>query len=231
MSHADGFAGGGRTAAVTPAENSRAARRLYARTSAVQRGMMTLRPHLAPFDELLAVVPKGARVLDVGCGSGLFLALLAWHGRIGRSVGFDASEQAIGVAREMCARLPEDRQLEFLVRDAGEAWPEGDFDVISVIDLVHHLPYELHRPVLQQAARRVRPGGMLLYKDIGARPRWKALANRVQDLIVARQWSRYANLDQVISWVREEGLQPLDCRPVHRVCFPHELGAFIRPRG
>jgi SAM-dependent methyltransferase len=190
---------------------------------------MTLRPHLAPFDELLGVVPEGARVLDVGCGSGLFLALLAWRGPIGPSVGFDASKQAIAVANEMRAGLPGEQPLQFVVRDAGDAWPEGDFDVISLIDLVHHLPYELHRPVLQQAARRVRPGGLLLYKDIGARPRWKALANRVQDMIIAREWSRYADLDQVVAWAAEEGLEPLDCRPVHRVCFPHELGAFVRP--
>ncbi|MFT7617913.1 MAG: 2-polyprenyl-3-methyl-5-hydroxy-6-metoxy-1,4-benzoquinol methylase [Planctomycetota bacterium] len=218
-------------AAVTPTQISHAARRLYAHTSVVQRGMMTLRPYLAPFDLLLTVVPPGSRVLDVGCGSGLFLAVLAWQERIGHSVGFDASGKAIAAAREMCTRLPANHKLEFQVRDAGEAWPAGDFDVISLIDLIHHLPYELHLPVIRQAARRVPPGGMLLYKDIGARPRWKAFANRMQDLIVAQEWSRYANLDEVTACAREEGLEPFDCRPVHRICFPHELGAFIRPQG
>ena len=131
----------------TAGDLSRIARRLYGDASLVARTLAAWRPYICPFEVLVRAVPMGSRVLDVGCGSGLFAALLAASGRAREVVGFDTSRGAIAAADAMKGRLPEGAAaLSFCVVDAGDAWPGGDggFDVVSIVDVMHHLPGAAH---------------------------------------------------------------------------------------
>src|SRR5216684_9157154 len=51
-------------------------------------------------------VPEGARVLDVGCGSGWASRLLASFAIKGRVTGIDISDEMINLARESSASFP-----------------------------------------------------------------------------------------------------------------------------
>lgn len=75
------------------------------------------------------LVPDGARVLVLGCGTGSLLAAL----KPARGVGVDLSPAMIERAR---AKYPE---LEFHVGDAEELALEETFDYIVLSDLVGHL--------------------------------------------------------------------------------------------
>src|SRR6187455_1904363 len=55
----------------------RQARDLYRETPAPGCWIQALRPHICPFDRLIDYVPNGICIIDVGCGSGLLLGLLA----------------------------------------------------------------------------------------------------------------------------------------------------------
>jgi SAM-dependent methyltransferase len=84
-----------------------------------------------PFEAVLAeAVPPGARVLDVGCGTGATtLALAGRAGAAGRSTGIDVSEPMIALARQ---RAEEGRtQADFVCGDA-ETHPfePGAFDAV-----------------------------------------------------------------------------------------------------
>ena len=48
---------------------------------------------------------------------------------------------------------------------------------------------------------RVRPGGKLIVKEIATRPRWRALANQLHDLILARQWVQHIHEDDIRSGI------------------------------
>src|SRR5439155_19497000 len=80
----------------------------------------------ALFDAVLGsgLFAPGARVLDVGCGSGLFAQLIAVRG--GEVAGLDASEPLLAIARRrsLTARL-HDGDLEALPH------PDEHFDFIS----------------------------------------------------------------------------------------------------
>ena len=213
----------------TPAEVAALARDLYVKGPLVGRAMQHYRPYISPFELLLKAVPPGSRVLDIGCGGGLFLGLLAKTGRIRRGLGIDTSELAIAVASEMTARLPCGHGVRFEARSASLPLPAEGYDVVSLLDVMHHIPPAHQRLVLEQALDRVEPGGLFVYKDMVERPAWRALANRTHDLLIARQWIHYLPLEQAIQWAQAKGCTVLERRRVDMLWYGHELVVFQVP--
>ncbi|HEV2770538.1 MAG TPA: methyltransferase domain-containing protein [Solirubrobacteraceae bacterium] len=97
-----------------------------------------------------AAVVHGARVLDVGCGTGIVTAAAAARGA--RATGADVAEGMLAVARE---RHP---GLEFVVADA-EALPfsAGAFEAVVAGLVVNHLPAP--QRAVTEFARVLAPGG------------------------------------------------------------------------
>lgn len=110
-----------------------------------------------------ARVPSGARVLDVGCGNGALLRVLA--PRIASGVGVDASEKMIERAR---AHPDFGGKLRFAVID-GPLIPLPDASVDVVLSLLsfRYLDWD---PIMQEFARVLAPGGRLLVVDMVAAP-------------------------------------------------------------
>jgi 2-polyprenyl-3-methyl-5-hydroxy-6-metoxy-1,4-benzoquinol methylase len=103
---------------------------------------------------LLAHVDPGMRVLDVGCGEGVFAAELARAGA--QVVGIDAAEEPLRRAR---ARHP---QLDLRLVDGEGDWPLPDagFDVVWAGEVIEHVADTA--AWLSEVRRVLRSGGALL---------------------------------------------------------------------
>jgi 2-polyprenyl-3-methyl-5-hydroxy-6-metoxy-1,4-benzoquinol methylase len=77
-------------------------------------------------------VPEGARVLDIGCGTGLHARMLV--NRVGTYLGIDNQEAAITTA----AGRIHAPQVAFRVGDA-RALPSGEFDVVLLAHVLEHI--------------------------------------------------------------------------------------------
>lgn len=212
-----------------PAQVSDIARQIYCDGPIMLRKLQHWRPLICPYHVLLDQVPADVRVLDVGCGAGLFLGTLASTGRIAGGLGFDSSESAIAAAGAMTRQLPENHDISFQHLDATKPWPEGEFDLISMIDVMHHVPPVAQRGVFAQAAARVAPGKWFLYKDMARRPAWRATANRLHDLVVAQEWIHYVDIDEILTWGTQEGLTVQARQNIDMLWYRHELTLFQRP--
>ena len=203
--------------------------RVFAACAVPRRTILKYRPFICPLEELLPFVPDGSSVLDIGCGCGLFLLALAFAGKRISGVGIDTAPDAIRAAR-LAARTAEiaatGSTLSFETACGTEEWPAGQFDVVSLIDVVHHVPGARQRSFVAAAAARVRPGGVLIYKDMCGRPVWRSCANRLHDLLLARQWIRYREMDEVREWAGSLGLMPRVRRDFVRLWYGHELCVF-----
>ncbi len=74
-------------------------------------------------------------VLDVGCGRGELLAVLAPH--VDRMIGIDIDATMRGEATRRCAGLP-----NVSVADGPWAQATGPFDVVTMVAVLHHLGVE-----------------------------------------------------------------------------------------
>jgi 2-polyprenyl-3-methyl-5-hydroxy-6-metoxy-1,4-benzoquinol methylase len=200
-----------------------AAQRLYRGAPPVARTLQSLRPYICPFDDLLACIPPAAHMLDVGCGAGLLLGLVADRYPETSGIGFDTSGSAIAAARKMAASNGFENRMMFEQRAVGEAWPSGPFDVVSMVDVLHHIPRAHQHRVIEQCFAHVRPGGILLYKDMGQRPVFSALWNRAHDLVLARQWIHYRAVTEVCSWLGALGADVVRTDARSMGPYAHEL--------
>jgi SAM-dependent methyltransferase len=101
-------------------------------------------------------LPKPARLLDAGCGSGGNLALLARYGRVW---GFEYDADARALAARQASALGQGPVEAGSLPD-GLPFADVDFDVIGLFDVLEHLP----EPVASLRALRTRtaPGGALV---------------------------------------------------------------------
>ena len=208
---------------------SRMAAGIYPEGPVLFRALQKYRPYICPFEALIEEVPEGASVLDIGCGGGLFLGLVDAAGLRPEGTGFDVSRPAIDLAQRMAAARSSGARLDFRRLDADAPWPDGDFDVVAMIDVIHHVPPSEQQAVIRRACGKVRPGGLFLYKDMVERPWWRAAANRLHDLVLARQWIHYVPVRDVERWAEDEGLALERSELINRWWYGHELRVFRRP--
>jgi 2-polyprenyl-3-methyl-5-hydroxy-6-metoxy-1,4-benzoquinol methylase len=126
-----------------------------------------LRPKILSVMDLL--LTDEGRILDVGCGFGLFAAYFGQTHPRRRIVGIDPNARRVELARRVATRL-DLRQHEFQVGDVRDCSVEGPFDAAYVLDVMHHLPRDDQRGVLERLRGLLVPGGVLLVKDITTEP-------------------------------------------------------------
>jgi hypothetical protein len=76
----------------------------------------------------------GIDVLDLGCGSGRALTLMARTYPNSRFTGYDISEEGIARAREGAQGLD---NVRFEVKDVAELGEEDSYDLITTFDVIH----------------------------------------------------------------------------------------------
>jgi len=212
--------------AIDAATLSAIAKTIYVAGPIGLRKLQHWRPYICPFERLAPYARDGSRVLDIGCGSGLLLCLLAGLGRAFEGVGFDVSQRAINMARQAAERLAPlnpNARLSFECLKPGSPWPTGDFDAVYLVDVLHHVSLKSQRAFLRQALSKLGSGGTLVYKDMCARPRWRAFANRLHDLVISQQWISYLPIEILEQWVRSEGREVVVREDLTRFWYGHEL--------
>ncbi len=208
----------------SPSQLSTMASEIYATEPSLKfRLMQRYRPYICPFDQLFSQVPVASRVLDVGCGAGIFLLLLAKSGRIASGHGFDVSTAAIAAATNACREQNLTNMLSFTQRDVQEGLPAGDWNLISSLDVLHHVPAASQQAYFHSLCRATPTGGRLLIKDMVSRPKWRALANHTHDLLLAKQWVRHRSPEEAKQWAREAGMRVVHEAQANTLWYGHWL--------
>jgi ubiquinone/menaquinone biosynthesis C-methylase UbiE len=169
---------------------------------------------------------RAPRVLEVGCGTGKWLADLSPVA--GAAYGLDLSAGMLRQAQERGAALR-------LVRGRAGRLPfaAASFDLVYCVNAIHH--FARPRAWLAEARRLLRPGGRLAVIGMdphGRRESWYVY--RYFEGVYATDLRRFPSWGAVQTWMGEEGLQDVTRRQVERIWSPKTGRAvlddpFIRP--
>jgi SAM-dependent methyltransferase len=147
------------------------------------------------------VLPSGATLLDVGCGQGLALALLAEAGRavdcgawppqwpppprFDRMTGIELRRRVAKIARTAL-----EADAEIIDADV-RAVPLAPAHAILLFDVLQLLPPEDQETLLANLAARLHSGGVVLVREADASAGWRFAAVRLGNrfkLIVSGTW-------------------------------------------
>ena len=105
--------------------------------------------------------PRGARVLEIGCGTGSVARVLAGRTSVAEVIGIDPSPVFIAKARALSAGL---KNVTFEEADGRAlSFPDGAFDAVVFHTTLCHIPQP--ERALQEAFRVLRSGGALAVFD------------------------------------------------------------------
>lgn len=180
---------------------------------------LVLRPRLLSVMD--ALLPSDGPLLDLGCGFGLWSAYFGAM-RPGRALhGIDLSARRIELAGRVAAAVGV--QATFDVGDVRAA-PLGDgYAGAYMLDVLHHVPGDAHRALLGRVVGALRPGGVLVVKDITTEPRAGLWFTRALDraMIGLDAPLAYRHHDEWARLLDELGLSARVVRVPDVLPFPH----------
>lgn len=149
-------------------------------------------------DRLLAAVPRPCpRALDVGCGLGTFARRLSTLAE-----WVDAVDGDSAVVHQAADRSASAVNIRFVAADFMKWTADEAYDFISMIAVLHHLPFS---DALTKAAQLLRPGGVLVVLGLD---RAASLAHAGARSLIAFPLSRYYRLTRRRSPVGAPTLEP-----------------------
>ena len=177
--------------------------------------------HIDILDLMDRLVPKQGKILDMGCGFGLFSLFLAARSPRRTIHGVDISARRIEAARRAAGRLGL-KNVEFEIADIREYAVQGDWDGVFTLDLLHHVSPRSRLEFLQAAKDHLNPDGVLIIKDVSTRP-WRQMAfTWILDQLVTgpcRVW--YQHHDDQAAELKRLGFETEFRRLSDRLPYPH----------
>ena len=120
--------------------------------------MLTARDHGPMHEAIVALVPPGAKVLDVGCGPGILCRRIAESVEGARVSGVDFSPYVIARNAKRDVALGIDYRCLEVQTQLAEVGVQ--FDVVTMCEILEHL--DAPEQTVAAAVAHVRPGGLFV---------------------------------------------------------------------
>ena len=152
---------------------------------------------------------RGRRVVDVGCGGGIFAEALATLGA--EVTGIDLSEKGIGVARLHQYESGTNVDYRLVAAETLALEMPGAFDVVTCLELLEHVP----EPASTVAAcsALARPGGTVVFSTINRNPKSYVQAILGAEYVLkllprgTHDWARFLRPSELAGFARRAQLR------------------------
>lgn len=131
-----------------------------------------IRYAICPFKEIEKYAPASGRILDCGCGHGIFANILAMGSAERQVIGVDMNEEKIAVASAASGR----KNIEFRAGDMEKGLSENNIACFFIIDVMTYVPLDAKVEFFKRLYDNMKRGQRLVIKCMWEKPRWKSLA-------------------------------------------------------
>lgn len=155
---------------------------LYKNSGILTKAYLRIKFKICPLLRAEEFFPASGRIVDLGCGNGLFSFILRL-GSAGRAItGIDLDARKIRVAEKAAGPHP---GIAFRAGNIVETdYPAAD--VFCLIDVFYLIPPAGQDEIIRKCSDSLPPGGRLIIKEMDDRPRWKSGWNRFQETLAVK---------------------------------------------
>jgi len=188
----------------------------------LQRWKRIYRPMICPFDNLMNLIPERQRVLDIGCGIGTFLQLVAEYRAPLCLGGIEVDQSLIETSRAVLHQLSSciPNRLEAYNGIDLPTWIE-DYNYVLLIDVLHHIPRSQHEGFLSKLLAQMKSDTIVIIKDIDARQPFWCLFNKMHDLVFSRQFTHERGASEFQVSLEQLGYKVLKVMMQRVYVYPH----------
>ncbi len=130
------------------------------------------------------------RILDIGCGFGLFGCYFASMYPEMTYTGYDLNEGRIDQANRAAEKLGL-KNVRFKVGDARDLDINDEFDAILMVDLLHHIDDAAKVRLLEVCRAHLAPDGRLIVKDVTTHPFFKIAFTWALDVVMTHSFDMW----------------------------------------
>lgn len=157
----------------------------YKKASLKTRFFLFARWKLTPYQRMISYLPWRGKILDLGCGHGLFALSAALQSPAREVIGMDHDEERIQLASNAV------KEVRNLKLEAGNLMQSlsiqpGDFSAITLIDVLHYFPSLVQKDLLKLSFQSLKEGGTLLVREVDQNPGLLSSWNRFYEWIATR---------------------------------------------
>jgi 2-polyprenyl-3-methyl-5-hydroxy-6-metoxy-1,4-benzoquinol methylase len=164
------------------------------------------------------VMNRPMPLLDIGCGLGLLGQYLHVRGVVMRYLGVDSDPRKIEAGNRALRQSGLDGVLQLRQTDGLAQQPIRGH--VAVLDVLHYLPRDGQRALLDNAIAHVAPGGLLVIRNVLRERSWRYAFTRVSEFFLsASGWMKvgaqhYPSADELRGQLEAAGLA-VNIRPLH----------------
>jgi 2-polyprenyl-3-methyl-5-hydroxy-6-metoxy-1,4-benzoquinol methylase len=146
--------------------------------------------------QMLGLCLRGKRrILDVGCGFGLFGCYFsAMYPEISYC-GYDLDAGRIEQATRAAAKLGL-KNVEFHCGDARDLQIDDEYDAVMMVDLLHHIDDAAKQNLIEICASHLAEDGRLIIKDVTTHPFPKIAFTWALDVLMTRSFEMWFRNEQ-----------------------------------
>lgn len=161
------------------------------------------------------IMPMEGKILDIGCGKGIFSGYLAASSSVRNVIGVDLCSAKIKAAQESFSSLP---NLVFIEKDATEILSkETDLSGVVISDFLHHVDFTKQEELLRLAYGGLSNRGTMLIKEIDKNASFRYFSSKLSDSILYfRDKIYYRSLKEWTTLLKNIGFQ-VESRPANTV--------------
>lgn len=145
------------------------------------RFFLALRWLMTPYAEMASQLPNQGRLLDLGCGHGLFSLTLALLKPRCEVVGVDHDSERTRLAQTALKSFPSISIQNSMIQSTAQSQEPGLYSGMAMIDILHYFEFEDQERLLKESFRLLSSQGILIIREVNQKKGLVSLLNQLYE--------------------------------------------------
>lgn len=141
----------------------------------------SIRKLTIPFNQIIKYVPDRGKILDVGCGHGIFSRMIAQDYPRTKVLGIDPSNYKIEIAKSKSKNIPNLNHKRSYLKDI-----QGKFDCIVITDVLYLMLVKEKITTLKACYKLLKKDGLLIICELDNKPNLMFLMSYLEEIVMVK---------------------------------------------